>query len=445
MAEPFNPFEHHHAHHHDDEELPEQMDPAQRALNDALRVSFGLLKVIMFIVVVWYLFSGMKKIDSKEVAVRLRFGAIVQDRDDPRSALLERGLNFTWPFPIERVVRLSTVQQNTTLEGQYFFDMTGNEDQTLDAQAFRKNELDPVKDGSLLTGDANIVHARWQVRYQINAEEDPQAAIDFIANIGDTALLEPLVQYAAQQGVVYACARAEADEFIRDPRTVNMEAAQRAQDILKELHSGITIARIVAQTPTVPGKVRPDYFAVTNALSEQASEKEKARQQRDEILGRTAGEAWEPLWQMVQDYELAREQGDQAAADAAEQRLYTAFAALNTGPEAGGNAITGDVAEVISQAKSFRTEVVTRVQADANQFQQLVDKYNENPKLYIAQSWLEMWQELAKGELVEMYFVKDDDILRLNVKRDPRMKQILENWRSELDRLRREQEQQSNR
>ena len=76
MTQPRNPFEHHHDHgdHDHDLEVAEQLDPAQQSLADALRVSFGFLKVAMVILVVFYLFSGFFNVPSREVSVRLRFG-----------------------------------------------------------------------------------------------------------------------------------------------------------------------------------------------------------------------------------------------------------------------------------------------------------------------------------------------------------------------------------
>lgn len=57
--------------------LAAPLDPAQQSLAEALRVSFGILKVAMLALLVAYAFSGTFSVGSNEVALRLRFGEYV--------------------------------------------------------------------------------------------------------------------------------------------------------------------------------------------------------------------------------------------------------------------------------------------------------------------------------------------------------------------------------
>src|SRR5690606_8107701 len=104
-----------------------------------------------------------------------------------------------------------TTTQKVRLDKAFMFDTDQrSEGQTLDEMAGRP--LNPEKDGSLLTGDANIVHARWQIEFRINEDR----AEEYIENVGNIALANRLVRFAAEQGAVYAAANVTADEFIRN-------------------------------------------------------------------------------------------------------------------------------------------------------------------------------------------------------------------------------------
>ena len=78
-------------------EAPPALDPAQQSLAEALRVSFGILKLAMLGLLIAYAFSGTFSVGSNEVALRLRFGDYV---GDPGNRVLERGTYLAAPFPI---------------------------------------------------------------------------------------------------------------------------------------------------------------------------------------------------------------------------------------------------------------------------------------------------------------------------------------------------------
>ncbi|MGD2108126.1 MAG: hypothetical protein PVI86_01915, partial [Phycisphaerae bacterium] len=90
-------------------ELPEEpLDAASQSLADALRSSFSVLKVIMVVLVVLYLFSNVRSIDLYEEALTLRLGRLHRVVDKP-------GLVWAFPFPIDEIVPLPTKQSNDTL------------------------------------------------------------------------------------------------------------------------------------------------------------------------------------------------------------------------------------------------------------------------------------------------------------------------------------------
>ena len=74
-------------------------------LADALRASFSILKGIMTVLVVLYLFSNVRTIGNHEQALRLRLGRLLPGVHDP-------GLMWAFPFPIDEIVPLPTRKSN---------------------------------------------------------------------------------------------------------------------------------------------------------------------------------------------------------------------------------------------------------------------------------------------------------------------------------------------
>ncbi|MFM8414773.1 MAG: SPFH domain-containing protein, partial [Planctomycetota bacterium] len=94
------------------------LDPADRALAEALRLSFGILKLVMLALAVGYALSGLFSVGSNEVALRLRFGRYV---GPPEERVLERGTYLAAPFPIEQVITIDTRPQSLTLDREFWY------------------------------------------------------------------------------------------------------------------------------------------------------------------------------------------------------------------------------------------------------------------------------------------------------------------------------------
>ena len=94
--------EHNHEYEHNRETTdaagqPRQADPGYDYLSGALKVSFAVLKVIMVVLVVLFLFSGVTKVDTGERAIVLWFGKISGVGE---ARILGPGLKLLWPYPI---------------------------------------------------------------------------------------------------------------------------------------------------------------------------------------------------------------------------------------------------------------------------------------------------------------------------------------------------------
>jgi membrane protease subunit HflK len=368
------------------------LDPAQQSLAEALRVGFGILKLAMVALLVAYAASGIFSVGSNEVALRLRFGDYV---GGPGNRVLERGTYFAAPFPFEQVVKVDTRPATLVLDDEFWFE-TSKEESGLSRTQLQGRKglpLHPLRDGSLITGDSNIAHAKWTLTWRVI---DPVA---FLTNVGTKPLATDIVRLVAQQGIVQAVAQLGAEDFLRG--IVNRDLAVGImQQRLDEMRTGL-VAR--------------SFDAVTSAESDRAGRIVAAEQERARILGETAGEATPKLLVILSQYEQATERGDAAAASAIWETLDAAFSNLGVGD----TPIGGEVARIVNSAKTYRTQVVERVATEAQAFQQLLPQYERNPRLVMAKLWEDARETILTGDVETFYTVPGQLELQLN--RDPEL------------------------
>ncbi len=445
----FNPFEHHHHHHdHDhDEEPVEQMDPGQRALADALRVSFFILKILMLALLVYYFaFSGIFTVGTDESAIRLRFGRIVKVDEQTGQNVLDEGVHFAWPYPIEQVVKIPRSPQTIELRREYWFWVSEKDADKLVAEEGRKGPLNPALDGSMLTGDANIAHARWTINYKISSPDD------FITNVADPtsqkALLDAatrVVKAASESAVIYTVAQTTADELQKGQIDLDLAVA-RAQATLDELRSGIEIEKILLDKAIFPMSVRDDFRAVNNAESERATQIEEAIAERDKIIGETAGEGAAALLALIGQYELATDPlaGDKAKAAELEQQLDKAITSLRVPTPGGEVKLRGRVAELIESAHAERAQTVDRVKAEAERFTKLLPEWQTNPGIVRTRLWALAIQDALTQNKVDVYYIPLQAEIRMILNKDPLVEREDEQARL-IDEREREQNEQDTR
>ncbi len=93
-----------HEHHdHEHSPAPETRDAGSQALAEALSSSFAIVKIVMVLMVVAFFCSGFFTVGPQEKAVILRFGKPV---GEGQKALLTSGLHWSFPYPIDEVVKI---------------------------------------------------------------------------------------------------------------------------------------------------------------------------------------------------------------------------------------------------------------------------------------------------------------------------------------------------
>ena len=411
-------------------------DPAQQSLADALRVSFWLLRALMIaLVVVYVVFSGMYQVAENEAAVITRFGKIVGSGE---SAVKQPGFHFGPPFPIQEVIRVPTSERTLRLDRAFVYEDPG------DSADPPQRPLNPEKDGSLITGDANLVHARFIVSYRV---DDPA---DFVTNVGDLARADELVRNAVNQGVVHAVASVAADDVIagrpNHPDDPDHDMTVKAQRTLDELDTGIRLSGVTLERPEMPASVRDAYELVGQSEAERGKLINDAQRQRTTLLGEAAGKAAlpaggrpGPLVRLVRDYEIAVAVGDPAAVARTEGTLSAALRTLSVpgadGPDGTREpdvAIGGETARIINDAQIARTNVTEGIETDAQTVRELAAAFDRDPAFFKQAMWQDAAREIfVPGSGIETFYAPTGETLQLQVNRDPKIQG--EKQRRELD------------
>ena len=176
---------------------PEPMAPedaGSQALSEALRSSFAIVRVVMVLLVIVFFASGVFTVPSQEKAIVLRFGRPVGTGEEQ---LLGPGLHWSFPYPIDEVVRLpiSRIQTVTSTTGWY---ATTPEAEATNSEPEPGPSLNPLFDGYALTGDGNIIHVRVTLRYRINNPLDYTLNYVNASNVVQCALDNSILQAAGQ-------------------------------------------------------------------------------------------------------------------------------------------------------------------------------------------------------------------------------------------------------
>ncbi len=400
-----------------------ELDPAQQSLADALAVSFTVLKFAMLAAVFAYAFSGVFSVGSNEVALRIRFGNYVGAAGE---RVLERGTYFAAPFPIEQVIKVDTRPNTLKLDKDFWYETGMNERGTTRDQIrnTRAGPLNPMRDGSLLTGDVNVAHAQWTITYIVG---DPVA---YVTNVGQRELADQLIKCIVAQGIIRAIAQLPADDLLKG--LVNREVATAtAQETLDAMASGLQITQLALDQVSAPVSVVASFDAVTTAETDRARRIVQAQQDRARILGEAAGQASDSLIALLDEYERVRETGTSSEIAVSEQKLKEVFDTLTVN----NISIGGLVAESINSARTYRTQVVEAVKGDREVFERLLPQFEKNPRIILSRLWEDARERILTGDVETFYTL--DGRLELQINRDPQIQQ--DRQKSQIEALKQRQ------
>jgi membrane protease subunit HflK len=252
--------EHEHHHHHEPA-APEvtPLDSAARALEDALRSSFVIVKIVMAALVVVFIFSGIKTVGPQEKAVILRFG---KPLGTGAEQLLGPGLHWAFPYPIDEVVpiRVGEIQTAISTDGWY---PTTPAMEAAGTEPPPSASLNPAVDGYVLTSDANILHARATLRYRI---ADPLAyEFNFLA-------ASNTVQNILNNALLFAAVHTSATNALLNNAEFKERVLARVAEQVAALKLGVALEP--ADVKVIPPRyVQADFEAVLAAEQERSSKR----------------------------------------------------------------------------------------------------------------------------------------------------------------------------
>lgn len=426
-------MDHHHHHHDDAKDRPDDVpfDAANQSLADALRASFRILKVIMFLLVIVFLCSGIRIVDTSEEAIVLRLGKTHLNKDGKP---FQAGVVLGFPYPVDEVLTVPTKERNTLkIMSHWFHVRKEDEHRSLSDLATRyAGDLDPVRDGALLTADHGIVHVKWTVFYRINDLEK------YILNVADTTQgrIEPLITALLESAAIRTVSEYTAEQVWTGRSS---EIAERVKDdvnaVLGRLATGVRIESLEPET-TVPMNTLPAFSAVTQAWNTKAAEVQKAEKMAGEMLAAAAGEAHIYLTGLMELRDAAERDGHQdlvAELDKAIGRTFSPLgdaaplvrgSAYSTPADAvrrltaavqhwetqvkGGDDVTaaaartalfrelqtdygfrvsGDAGSRLAGAKAYYTKAVQKMRGEVEVYQAVLEEYERNPDLLINRLW----------------------------------------------------------
>ena len=224
-------------------------DSGSQALAEALRSSFVIVKFLMVGLMIVFFCSGVFTVPSQKRAIILRFGKPVGIGE---KMLLEPGLHWSWPYPIDEKIFIPLGQQTVKSTVGWYVD----EDSGL------SGSLNPAAEGYSITADANIIHVRLTANYRIT---DPIMYALHFANASN------VVQNILNNAVVYASARTKVDDALRLERARFQDAIlDRAKTLVMSQGLGITLDN--SSIEIVPPRFLKDKFEGVNSADAQRGE-----------------------------------------------------------------------------------------------------------------------------------------------------------------------------
>jgi membrane protease subunit HflK len=256
----------------------ESPNPGMQALSDALNASFRAFRFLILGLLAAYLASGIFIVRQHEKAFVLNFGKLsglgAERIKDP-------GIHWTWPRPFSEIVKVPA-ERVQTLTTTSFWHRQNPEYQEEDVTASGPT-LDPERDGYVLTGDANILHAQWTVRYTVASPE--AYAFQFTD-------IDQFVRHELDHAVVQVSARFATDRALRTDIASLREGVER--ELSKRcaaIDLGIKIQGVDMTSTVPPQQVAAAFDSVVQAEQDRAGTISEARAYAARTQNEAAGEA----------------------------------------------------------------------------------------------------------------------------------------------------------
>ncbi len=415
MADEHKPHGSHEHGPHAASEAEPAFDAAGQSLANALRTSFRILTLVILVLIVLFLCRGFFKVESDQKAVILRLG-----RTDA-GLVKDMGMHYAWPYPIDEVVRVWV--RPKTLELNTFWSKVTEEAKKEAIEKDKKEKPEIVlgaEDGLMLTGDLNVLQARWQLTYRV--QPDPDSVIRYFNSVGDEKNEERLVRSILQSAVVTQTAALPVDKAYGKGQTALQERVKhRVNELLTDLNVGLRVDSLNLIVIRPPMDVKPSFDAVRQAVDDADAAKARAEADRKRVLIEAAGPIGPAIGDTIQDWWDARMAAKQDAVAAAENKIRDLF------KDAKGKCQT-----MLADARSYAAGIEAETRGDHDRVRSLVESnsaadikaFMEHARVDAIQSVLENAYEKylyssstrGKGAHLELWLNRRPEIIREQIK-----------------------------
>lgn len=378
---------------------PSSASDGYAVIEDSLKSTFRILKYVMILMLLAFALSGLFFVEEGAVAVHTRLGRIV---GEPGHEVVEPGgPYFALPSPLDDIRRAPTSVQEVVLHNSFWFRETETDSQLPLERRMAIESLAPETHGSLLTGDKNIVHARWSASFRIARRNgDLKAnALLFFRNVGSMERAKVFLAESLERAIIRVVGSTSVNAFYKGD--IDTEAIQQlVQDEMDELQTGLAVTAVSLKDRTVPLATLYDFQAAGQAESEKARLIEEAGQERAHILNYVAGAGHERLLAALDAYEKARAGGEAEVIQNAETAIDDLLFSHDMG---------GAVSSLIRSAMTSRTQTVQFVRGASLRFGAMLDLYNENPSLYRSRQIQDMIQRVFQNDVETFYLPEESN------------------------------------
>ena len=424
-------------------DLGSDLDPAQRALADALRLSFRILQGVMVILIIGFLLTGFSSVREQEQGLRITFGKM--QSGEP----LTSGAHASWPAPAGEFIHVITAPQVVPINDAFWIALKGDERSIPFEQLSRRSNqgLVPGEDGSVITSDHNLAHTRWRVVYRINDARTfikNIAESEHVATTGSEADL--IVRKAIERGVVHASAETKLDDVISSRDAYASRVRSSAQQMLDGIGTGIMIDSVSCVEAEPPRSILEDYQAVNKAASDANQNIEQAREEATQTLNGVAGAAYRKLEMMIRIYEALSENVEpdpadvdqlckivdnpdeiRVAAENADDFLVQIDRVLIS-PQVGGS-----VADIIADSRQYSTGLLSKVEAETHELEAYYKEYQKNPMLMKNALWRNAVEKMYHQTNERFILNPNTKLIELRINRDPKFRQKINRMRNQRE------------
>ncbi len=239
----------------------------QSLFADVLETVTKYFLILVAVVVLFILFSGIRIVESGQVALVLRFGELVGDNYEEQ--VNEPGLLFAFPYFIDEVI---IVPEKQVME------------QTVMTHYTSGSYLVGSEGGYLITGDRNVAMVAASVKYTVN---DPVAYALHITDIPS------IVDGAVSSAMVNECTHMDVDDLLTSEKLAFASAVTEfAMEKLNMLNTGVEITSLELTHVIMPEEVRDVYENVNAARLQANTIVERAKQFETTLIPQAGADAY---------------------------------------------------------------------------------------------------------------------------------------------------------